>query len=88
MVSAYLTNLITRRNNIAAELAAMDSTKAGGKPSVKNQDGGTSVDHVQYHLSLMEALKQVNDEIARAQTIDDLADGAEYTFEFSTILET
>lgn len=87
MVSAYLTNLITRRDAISAELAAMDSTKLGGLANVKDRDGGTTVDHVQYRLSLLEELEKINDQIKNAQSVDDAADGGDTVFEFSNIYE-
>ena len=88
MASAYLTNLITRRDAIAAELAAMNTTKAGGLPTVKDREGGTTIDHVQYRLSLLEELKDINSQIKDAQNVDDAANGGELFFEFDTMYDT
>jgi hypothetical protein len=57
-----LSNLQTRRSAILAELAALDSTKAGGKPSYSAD--GQAVDHVKYKMSLYEELKQINELLA------------------------
>ena len=46
--------LLTRRAALLAELAALDSTAPGGKPSY--QIDGQSVDHTGYRLSLYREL--------------------------------
>jgi hypothetical protein len=60
-----LDNLLTRRSNIIAELAAMNSTASGGKPSYSID--GQEVDHVAYRKSLYEELALLNRQIAVLQ---------------------
>lgn len=62
-MATYRENLIIRREAVAAELAALDSTKLGGKANVKHEDGGTTIDHIQYKKSLYEELKAIDDEL-------------------------
>jgi len=57
-------NLTARRDAIYAELAALDSTKAGGKPNTSG--AGATVDHVGYKKSLYDELKQINELISAA----------------------
>ncbi|MFG0240462.1 MAG: hypothetical protein ACF8CY_05370, partial [Gimesia chilikensis] len=64
---AYLDDLTTRRDNVAAELAAMDATKAGGKPNAGGGAGG-SVDHVGYRQSLLNELDRLNAMINEERT--------------------
>ena len=58
-----LENLQTRRTAIYAELAALDSTKAGGKPNISGGGGGV-VDHVSYKDGLYRELGFLNEQIA------------------------
>jgi hypothetical protein len=60
-----LDNLLTRRSNIIAELAAMNSSASGGKPSYTID--GQQVDHVAYRKSLYEELAMLNRQIAILQ---------------------
>ena len=60
-----LDNLLTRRSNVIAELAAMTSTASGGKPSYSID--GQQVDHVAYRKSLYEELALLNQQIAILQ---------------------
>jgi len=60
-----LDNLLTRRSNVIAELAAMTSTASGGKPSYTID--GQTVDHVAYRRSLYEELRELNRQIAILQ---------------------
>lgn len=60
-----LDNLLTRRSNVIAELAAMTSTSSGGKPSYTID--GQQVDHVAYRKSLYEELALLNQQIAILQ---------------------
>lgn len=63
--TAYLTGLRTRRDAIAAELAALTSTRAGGKP---NSDGtGVNIDHVGYKDGLYRELKELQQMIKDAE---------------------
>jgi hypothetical protein len=60
-----LDNLLTRRTNVIAELAAMNSTASGGKPSYTID--GQQVDHVAYRQSLYDELNALNRQIANLQ---------------------
>ncbi|HEY2250715.1 MAG TPA: hypothetical protein VGH74_06625 [Planctomycetaceae bacterium] len=60
-----LANLLTRRSNIIAELAAMTSTANGGKPSYTID--GQQVDHVAYRKSLYDELRELNLQITILQ---------------------
>jgi len=60
-----LENLLMRRSNVIAELAAMNSAASGGKPSYSID--GQQVDHVAYRKSLYEELAQLNQQIALLQ---------------------
>ena len=57
-----LANLKTRRDAIYAELAALSSTKAGGKPD--SRQGG--IDHMAYKRSLYEELREIRETITAA----------------------
>lgn len=71
-----LANLITRRNNITAELAALTSSAAGGLPNA----GKSGIDHVGYKDGLYRELETINRLIASAD--DGGAGGA-----WETIIE-
>lgn len=58
-------NLATRKAAIAAELAAMVSTSAGGKPTYSID--GQSVSHTEYRLSLYEEMAKLDALIAAAE---------------------
>lgn len=58
-------NLKTRRDAIGAELAAMSSTSAGGKPSYSIN--GQSVSHTEYRKSLYDELAMIDQQLARAE---------------------
>ena len=60
-----LDNLLTRRSNVLAELAAMTSTANGGKPSYTID--GQMVDHVSYRKSLYDELRELNCQITILQ---------------------
>jgi len=60
-----LENLLTRRSNVIAELAAINSSANGGKPSYTID--GQTVDHVAYRKSLYEELAMLNRQIAIMQ---------------------
>jgi hypothetical protein len=64
-MATNLDNLKTRRDAIYVELAALDSTKAGGLPdySVPEQ----SVQHVSYRMSLYKELDLINTQLATAE---------------------
>ena len=67
-------NLITRRNAIGVELAAMSTTTAGGKPTYSAD--GQSVNHVEYRKSLYEELAYIDKQINSAEGVYDVI--AEY----------
>jgi hypothetical protein len=58
-------DLETRADNIATELAAITSTKSGGKPTYSID--GQSVNHDQYVLRLWKELEQKRLAIAAAE---------------------
>lgn len=87
-MATYRQNLITRLENIAAELAAMDATQMGGKANVKARDGGTTIDHVGYRKSLLDEQKQLLDALARANETEAAINGDDpYGFEFTTYVD-
>lgn len=59
-------NLLTRRTAIYVELAALDSTKAGGLPNALGGGDMVKVDHQGYRKSLYDELKAINELIASA----------------------
>lgn len=59
-------NLLTRREAVCAELAAMTSTSNGGRPTY-NIDG-QMVDHAGYKKSLYEELAMIDKQLAGLQT--------------------
>lgn len=62
-------NIETRLDNIAAELAAMDATTAGGLP-----DAPGDVAHVEYRLSLINEMRMLNDELSRLEGAWEVTD--------------
>jgi len=62
-MATYLENLRTARNAIAAELAELDSTKAGGKPD----HSGSGIGHTAYFQSRLDALAKLDERIAAAE---------------------
>ena len=63
IMATLLENLVSRRNAIGVELAALDATKAGGLP---DHSGKANVGHVQYRLSLYQELAHINEQIEAA----------------------
>lgn len=59
-------DLKTRRAAVAAELAALSTSTAGGLPNVQG-GGDTDVDHQGYKKGLYEELQQLDQAIARAE---------------------
>lgn len=57
---ALIDDLLARKATITADLNAMTKLTVGGKPNANTADGGTTVDHVKWRLSLYEELKQIN----------------------------
>lgn len=66
-MASDIANLTTRRSAILAELAALDSTKAGGKPNTTGGGDKVSIDHVGYRKSLYEELAMINSMIASVE---------------------
>jgi hypothetical protein len=60
-----LQNLLTRRANVTAELAAMTASSQGGKPSYSID--GQQVEHVAYRQSLYAELRELNHQISMLQ---------------------
>lgn len=56
-------NIETRLDAIAAELAAMDATQAGGLP---NANGPENIDHVGYRMSLLQEMRDLRAELSAA----------------------
>ena len=64
-MATALENLITRRDAICTELAALDSTKVGG---LANATGaGANVDHQTYKMNLYKELEAIENRITAAQ---------------------
>ncbi len=61
-MATFLENLTARRNAIAAELAALTATTAGGKPNAS----ATGIDHVGYKMGLYRELEEIEKRIAAA----------------------
>lgn len=66
-MATNLENLIARKADRIAELAAIDATKAGGKPNVRGD--GVGVDHDSYRQGIV-------DEIAKLNVLISQEDGA------------
>jgi hypothetical protein len=64
MATAWIANLVTRREAICAELAALTASAAGGKPNNSSEGGGT--DHVGYKDGLYRELAQIDKMLAEA----------------------
>jgi hypothetical protein len=65
-MASDLENLQTRKSAILAELAALSSSAAGGRPNI-NGGGMGVVDHVGYKDGLYRELKEINAQIDLAQ---------------------
>lgn len=64
-MATLLENLISRRNAIGAELAALSASTPGGLPNASGP--GANVDHRGYKQSLYDELKEINQRIAAAE---------------------
>lgn len=84
MTSSWRTNIATRLENIAAELAAMNSRSMGGKANVKAQDGGTTIDHVGYRESLIAEQDSLLKQLMNASDTEAAMDGTDGAFEVET----
>lgn len=64
-------NIETRLDAIAAELAAMDATQAGGLP---DQSGaGPAIEHVEYRMSLVNEFRELTAALVEVNTTGDAA---------------
>ena len=72
---ALIDDLLARKATITADLNAMTKLTAGGKPNAKTADGGTTVDHVRWRLSLYEELKKINELIIAEDQVQAAIDG-------------
>ena len=54
-----MSSLTDRRDAVEAEIAALDTTKAGGKPNVLSGDG-SDIDHEKYKAGLYAELDKLN----------------------------
>jgi hypothetical protein len=63
---SYLTDLQARRDVVAAEIAAIDATKAGGLP-----DGTGNVAHQAYKAGLYAELDRLKELIGEAESEED-----------------
>lgn len=86
MASAYVQGLLTRRDEIAAELATLTRTanQPGAKPNLTNTDGGTAVDHKGYKESLYAELREIEERLKNASIVDDALNGANEPFVIET----
>ena len=86
MASAYVTGLLARRDAIAAELSTLNLTASqpGAKPNLTNTDGGSAIDHQGYKDALYRELKEIEDRLKNASTVDDALNGANDPFIFET----
>lgn len=66
-MATLLENLKTRRDAVAAELAALSTSAAGGLPNAVGE--GVNVDHQGYKKSLYEELEKLNDLILKYQGV-------------------
>ncbi len=69
-----IANLKTRRDNIYAELAALDSTKAGG--AINESGGGATFDHVGYKDGLYRELDSIDKRMASAGGVAEVTSEA------------
>jgi hypothetical protein len=79
MMATLLENLITRRDAIGVELAALTGSAAGGKP---NAAGPNVIDHVGYKDGLYRELAAINKLIEEIG--GDVTDGLGGPIEVST----
>jgi len=68
-MATAIENLITRRDAICTELAALSVSKAGGKPNLSTD--GQSVDHVGYKDGIYRELQSIEEAIRAISTRDD-----------------
>jgi len=73
-MASDLDNLLTRRSNLLAELAALGPGASGGKPSYSID--GQHVDHTAYRMSLYQELELIDRQIATLNGPFEFADRA------------
>jgi len=73
-MATFRQNLITRRNAIAVELAALTATAAGGKPNMAG-GGGAGIDHVGYKDGLYRELAEIDKQLANMAAADAAENG-------------
>lgn len=73
-MATFLENLISRRDAIGVELAALSASAAGGKPNASK----TGVDHVGYKDGLYRELAAINEQISAAQGPFEIASEVEF----------
>lgn len=81
-------DLRARRETILADLSAMTKLTVGGKPNAMTADGGTSVDHQSWRLSLYKELQEINRLIKEESEIEAAIDGDDGAFEIITDIVT
>lgn len=83
-MATFRENLVARRDAIGVELAALNAAAIGGKPNVKNQDGGTVLDHTGYKKSLYDELAEINRQLMDIAATEAAAAGTDGPFEVSS----
>ena len=74
MTATEIAQLETRKAVVLAELAAMTSTSAGGKPDYSAD--GQSVSHTAYRKSLYDELDDIDERLSRAEgPIEEVTQG-------------
>lgn len=81
-MATYLQNLYTRRDNVAAELAAIVSTSAGGKPN----SATSGIDHQGYVAGLNGQLEKLQALIEKEEMNSGGANST--VFDITVIAET
>ena len=81
---SLIEDLQARRATILADLSAMTKLTVGGKPNAMTADGGTTVDHVRWRLSLYQELKQINELIKQESEVIAAAAGEDGGWEVVT----
>lgn len=79
--TAYIAGLIARRTEIISELSVMTKLTVGGKPNAMSADGGTSVDHVKWRLSLYDELEKIDKALMRVGAVENGLDDAAWEIE-------
>lgn len=83
---ALIDDLIERRTTITTLLSNMSLGDVGDKPNAMTADGGTSVNHVEYRLSLYKELAEINKLIEQENAIQAAIDNEDGAWELATEL--